>query len=66
VLPLAIPPLRARREDIPVLARHFLDLAAEANDRRDMRLTDDASRAPELQLPGNVRELRNLIERSSS
>ena len=47
VLPLAIPPLRARREDIPVLTRHFLSLAALAS----------------YSFPGNVRELRNLIER---
>jgi DNA-binding NtrC family response regulator len=64
VVPLAIPPLRARREDIPVLARHFLELAAKANDRRDMRITDDAlSVLAGYSFPGNVRELRNLIER---
>ena len=65
VVPLAIPPLRARREDIPVLARHFLDLAARANDRRDVRdrpTTPSASLAA-YSFPGNVRELRNLIER---
>ena len=64
VLPLAIPPLRARREDIPVLTRHFLDLAARANDRRDMRIDDDALTVlASYSFPGNVRELRNLIER---
>src|SRR5580704_3687744 len=64
VVPLAIPPLRARREDIPVLARHFLDLAARANDRRDVTMTDDALGVlASYSFPGNVRELRNLIER---
>src|SRR5579871_1173895 len=64
VLPLAIPPLRARREDVPLLARHFLDVAARANDRRDMRLQDDAiAQLTAYSFPGNVRELRNLIER---
>ncbi len=64
VVPLAIPPLRARREDIPVLARHFLDLAARANDRRDVTITDDALGVlASYSFPGNVRELRNLIER---
>jgi DNA-binding NtrC family response regulator len=64
VVPLAIPPLRARREDIPRLARHFLELAAKANDRRDMRIADDAlSVLAAYSFPGNVRELRNLIER---
>jgi DNA-binding NtrC family response regulator len=64
VLPLAIPPLRARREDVPVLARHFLELAAASNDRRDMRLEDDAIAVlASYSWPGNVRELKNVLER---
>jgi DNA-binding NtrC family response regulator len=64
VLPLSIPPLRARREDIPQLTRHFLALAADANDRRDVRLEDDAIAAMAgYAWPGNVRELKNVIER---
>ena len=64
VLPLAIPPLRSRRDDVPVLARHFLELAACSNDRRDMRLEEDAITAlSQYSWPGNVRELKNVIER---
>ncbi|MFO0676684.1 MAG: sigma-54 dependent transcriptional regulator [Polyangiaceae bacterium] len=64
VLPLALPPLRARREDIPLLANHFLSLAAAANDRRDVRIDDEAmATLGAYAFPGNVRELRNLIER---
>jgi DNA-binding NtrC family response regulator len=64
VLPLAIAPLRSRREDIPMLARHMLRLAADANDRRDVRLEEDGAKALENYLwPGNVRELKNVIER---
>ncbi len=64
VLPLAIPPLRARREDIPGLARHFLEIAARANDRRDIRVEDGALNVlASYSFPGNVRELKNLIER---
>ena len=64
VVPLAIPPLRARREDIPTLATHFLELATRANDRRDMHITRDAmDMLAAYSFPGNVRELRNLIER---
>ncbi len=64
VLPLALPPLRAHREDVPTLARHFLRLAANANDRRDVRLEEDAIAAlSAYSWPGNVRELRNVIER---
>jgi DNA-binding NtrC family response regulator len=64
VLPLAIPPLRARRDDVPVLAAHFLELAARSNDRRDIRLEPDAvSVLASYAWPGNVRELRNVIER---
>ena len=64
VLPIEIPTLRARREDVPMLARHFLELACRANDRRGMRMTDDALGVlSAYSFPGNVRELRNLIER---
>ena len=64
VLPIEIPPLRARREDIPLLARHFLELAVSANDRPEMTITDDAlTTLSNYSFPGNVRELRNLIER---
>ncbi len=64
VLTIAVPPLGARREDIPELAEHFLRLASVENDVKTKRL---APRAVDLlvQLPwqGNVRELRNLMER---
>jgi DNA-binding NtrC family response regulator len=64
VLPLAIPPLRARREDVPLLARHFLALASASNDRRDMVLDEGAVAAlGAYAWPGNVRELKNVIER---
>jgi DNA-binding NtrC family response regulator len=64
VLPLTLPPLRARREDIAELARHFLRLLAAANDRPEVRLTADALDVlAAYSYPGNVRELRNVIER---
>jgi len=64
VVPLAIPPLRARRDDIPRLARHFLDLACKANDRPHLEMTAGAIELLSgYSFPGNVRELRNVIER---
>ena len=65
VLVAAIPPLRARREDIEALARHFLDRLA----RRAPRLVDGIAPAAldaltAYRWPGNVRELRNVIERA--
>lgn len=64
VLPLHLPPLRARRDDIPVLSRHFLALATQANDRPGMRLSEAGLAAlVAYSFPGNVRELRNVIER---
>jgi DNA-binding NtrC family response regulator len=64
VVPLSIPPLRARREDVPLLARHFLELAAKANDRREMTMSEGAlALMANYSFPGNVRELRNLMER---
>jgi DNA-binding NtrC family response regulator len=64
VLPLHLPPLRARRDDIPLLCRHFLALATQANDRPGMSLTPAGIEALcAYSFPGNVRELRNVIER---
>jgi DNA-binding NtrC family response regulator len=64
VVPLEIPPLRARREDISELAEHFLHIARRANNRPNLNLTEDARAAlARHSYPGNVRELRNLIER---
>jgi two-component system, NtrC family, nitrogen regulation response regulator NtrX len=64
VVPLELPPLRARREDIPMLARTFFDLARIANARPGMTLSEDALAAmARHSFPGNVRELKNLVER---
>ena len=64
VVNIALPPLRARREDIPALAEHFLRLACVENDLKPKRLTPRAVDFL-VQLPwrGNVREARNLMER---
>jgi DNA-binding NtrC family response regulator len=64
VVPLELPPLRARREDIRSLAAAFLDLARVNNGRPGVQLMEEAQIALErLPYPGNVRELRNLVER---
>jgi two-component system response regulator AtoC len=65
VVPLRVPPLRERREDIAPLARHLLaDLAAAAG-LDPVTLSDDAlARLESLPWPGNVRELRNVLERA--
>jgi two-component system nitrogen regulation response regulator NtrX len=64
VIPFYAPPLRERTEDIPVLARHFLDEFSQAYGKRPKELSQAAMdvllRYP---WPGNVRELKNLIER---
>ena len=65
VVPIQVPPLRDRREDIPLLVQHFIQLYAEKNgkpitgcSRRAIELLSDYS------WPGNVRELENAIERA--
>jgi formate hydrogenlyase transcriptional activator len=65
VFPISVPPLRERREDIPLLVRHFVQQFA-----RRMHKTVDAISSPTMEAlvhypwPGNVRELQNVIERS--
>ena len=64
VLTIGVPPLRSRREDIPVLAEHFLRLASVENDLKPKRLSPRAmDLLTQMSWPGNVRELRNLMER---
>jgi len=64
VIPFAVPPLRDRREDIPLLARHFLAAISAEYGKRPKHLAPEALDALMAQAwPGNVRELRNTIER---
>ncbi|MEW5745036.1 MAG: sigma-54 dependent transcriptional regulator [Nitrospirota bacterium] len=64
VIPLTVPPLRERREDIPPLVRHFIELSAAESGLRPKEIASDV-----LQLlqdhdwPGNIRELKNMVER---
>jgi transcriptional regulator with GAF, ATPase, and Fis domain len=65
VFPITIPPLRHRREDIPALARHFVEMKS-----KDLKIypppsvsAEEVERLKAYQWPGNVRELENLIER---
>ena len=63
VVPIRVPPLRERREDIPLLARHFMAQAARAAGVVERRIGDDALAALQAhKWPGNVRQLRNVIE----
>src|SRR3989449_3769441 len=64
VITMTVPPLRERREDIRLLAQHFLRVYSAKNNRRLEGFTDDAVRRLEgYAWPGNVRELENVIER---
>ena len=64
-IPLVIPPLRERAEDIPILAQSFLEAFAADLSRRELRLAEDAVRALQAySWPGNIRELRNVLERA--
>ncbi len=63
VVPLYIPPLRERREDIPLLCGYFLGRAAHETNRKDKVLTPETEAClARYDWPGNVRELRNLVE----
>src|ERR671922_266535 len=64
VIPFFVPPLRERKEDIPLFTRHFLKELAATYGRRPREITDDAIDVlMRYSWPGNVRELRNVIER---
>ena len=64
VVPITVPPLRERREDVEQLVIHFLRQLAARDGLPARDITDDAlSRLAELDWPGNVRELRNTVER---
>jgi two-component system, NtrC family, nitrogen regulation response regulator NtrX len=64
VFPIVLPPLRERREDIRVLAEHFVRQLEEQNDWKLKKLSTEAvAELEQYAWPGNVRELRNVIER---
>jgi transcriptional regulator with PAS, ATPase and Fis domain len=65
VISLHVPPLRQRREDIPVLVEHFLSAFRERFNRPALNLSTEARAAlSDYDWPGNVRELRNALERA--
>jgi len=64
VIPIIIPPLRNRKEDIPVLVEYFLEYFAAEYGQRLKKITPDGLKMLEAyDWPGNIRELRNVIER---
>ena len=64
VVPIVVPPLRARQEDIPLLIRHFMKIHAEEQGLRMKEISPEAMAVfQQYDWPGNIRELRNLIER---
>jgi DNA-binding NtrC family response regulator len=64
VVPIELPPLRTRREDIPVLVDHFLEQVCADNDRRPKKVASAAmTLLMQHEWPGNVRELKNVVER---
>jgi len=65
VIPINIPPLRKRREDIALLATYFLNRYAKKYNRRGLILTRDQEKMlRQYKWPGNVRELQNIMERA--
>jgi transcriptional regulator with GAF, ATPase, and Fis domain len=65
VFPIEVPPLRDRKDDIPILVQHFLDQYGEESRKPDLILSPEAmDRLLAYNWPGNVRELENVIERA--
>lgn len=66
VITIELPPLRSRREDIPLLAQHFLEIYGKENGKPGLQLSPEALQIlEEGQWPGNVRELENVMERAA-
>jgi two-component system, NtrC family, nitrogen regulation response regulator NtrX len=64
VVPVVLPPLRERREDIPMLVQHFTDRVSRADGLSPRTFSPEAlARLQDLPWPGNIRELRNTVER---
>jgi DNA-binding NtrC family response regulator len=64
VVPIEMPPLRARKDDVPALIEHFLALCCARDDRRVKRMKAGAvTLMMQHDWPGNVRELKNVVER---
>jgi len=65
VIKIELPPLKDRKEDIPLLVKHFLDLYSEENEKEISGITEDVMEVFEdYEWPGNIRELENIIERA--
>ena len=65
VFPIPLPPLRERREDIPALVKHFVEIYSRRMGRQIERIpVETMSALTSYQWPGNIRELQNFIERS--
>jgi len=65
VIKIELPPLRERKDDIPLLVEHFLDIYRRENEKEIEGITDDVLEIlDDYHWPGNVRELENLIERA--
>jgi two-component system response regulator PilR (NtrC family) len=65
VINIFLPPLRERKDDVPVLAQHFLEKYGKENNKPDMEITPDAlDLMMDYDWPGNVRELENVVERA--
>ena len=65
VFPIPLPPLRERREDIPALVEHFVEVYARRMDKQIEQIpVETMSALTSYQWPGNIRELQNFIERS--